>query len=266
MGGENQNCRATVKFTFLGTGTSQGVPVIACSCEVCRSADPRDKRLRSAGLLEQEGRRLVIDTGPDFRQQMLRENVQRLDAILFTHEHKDHVAGLDDVRAFNYAQQEDMPVYADARTLARLQVEFAYAFEMPDYPGVPKLRLNDIAEAPFEAARIKVTPIPVWHGNLPVLGFRFGTFAYLTDAKYIPDASVEKLKGVEVLVLNALRIKPHHSHFTLAEAIEAARNIGAKTTFFTHISHLLGSHEAVSKQLPEGFFLGYDGLSISIPG
>lgn len=255
-----------MRFTFLGTGTSQGVPVIACNCGVCCSADPRDKRLRSAGLLEHEGSRLVIDTGPDFRQQMLRENVQRLDAILFTHEHKDHVAGLDDVRAFNYAQQEDMPIFADARTLARLQVEFAYAFETPDYPGVPKLELNEIGEARFLAAGMTVTPIPVWHGSLPVLGFRFGTFAYLTDASQIPAASLELLRGVEVLVLNALRIKPHHSHFTLEEAIEAARNIGAKATYFTHISHLLGTHAAVSAQLSPGFFLGYDGLTIDLPG
>ncbi|MDP5168940.1 MAG: MBL fold metallo-hydrolase [Bacteroidia bacterium] len=256
--------KTPLQFTFIGTGTSQGVPVIACDCEVCQSVDPKDKRLRSAGLLRAASTCLVIDTGPDFRQQMLREKVKSLDAILFTHQHKDHVAGLDDVRAFNYAQKQDMQIYANEQTIDRLKIEFAYAFDTPDYPGVPKLRVHEISTKPFMAAGMLFQPIPVMHADLPVLGFRIGTFAYITDANVIPPSSMELLRGVEIMVLNALRRNPHHSHFTLFEAVDVVKEINPRQAYFTHISHLLGKHEEVSRELPAGISLAYDGLRIDL--
>lgn len=253
-----------MEFTFLGTGTSQGVPIIACQCEVCRSLNPKDKRLRTAGMIRSASTTVVIDTGPDFRQQMLREEVKQLDAVVFTHQHKDHVAGLDDVRAFNYLQQRDMPIYANEGTIDRLKMEFSYAFGENQYPGVPKLLIEEIDEAPFTVGDIDLQPIPVWHKDMKVLGFRIGTFAYITDANQIPDSSLELLEGVETLVLNALRRRPHYSHFTLAEAIGMATRIGPKQAYFTHISHLLGSHDEVMAELPDGIALAYDGLKIPI--
>lgn len=207
---------------------------------------------------------VVIDTGPDFRQQMLREQVKSLDAVVFTHQHKDHVAGLDDVRAFNYLQQRDMPIYAHDETIDRLKVEFGYAFGETLYPGVPNLSLNEIRSEAFSIGRIELLPVPVWHKDMKVLGFRVGNFAYITDANMIPESSYQLLAGVDTLVLNALRRSPHYSHFSLDEAVTVARKIGAGQTWFTHISHLLGKHEEVSKELPRGINLAWDGLKIDI--
>ena len=249
-----------MKFTFLGTGTSQGVPVIACKCEVCQSKDPYDTRLRTSGLLESSQTTLVFDTGPDFREQMLKHHVEVLDAVVFTHPHRDHVAGLDDVRSYNFLLKRDMPVFASQATIEHLKHEFYYIFDNSDYPGVPKLEIHEIEKDSFTIGDIDLTPIPVMHGKMPVLGFRNGPFAYVTDVNYISPKSFEKLKGVEILVLSALRIKPHHSHYHLEEAIEVAQKIGAEKVYFTHISHLMGLQAEVSKLLPPGIRLAYDGL------
>jgi phosphoribosyl 1,2-cyclic phosphate phosphodiesterase len=253
-----------LKITFLGSGTSQGVPVIACPCEVCQSMDYRDKRLRVSMHIEVEGKSFVIDTGPDFRQQMLRERISRLDAVILTHSHKDHIAGLDDVRAFNYLQQRDMPVYGTKQTLAQVQTEFYYAFEKEKYPGTPQIKLNEISEEPFQINGVDFTPLPVMHMKMPVLGFRVGDFSYITDANFISDNTYQKLKGTQVLVLNALQKDSHPSHFTLAEALEVAKKVGPTQTYFTHISHKLGLHKAIEKELPESVALGYDGLSFTL--
>lgn len=253
-----------MKITCLGTGTSQGVPVIGCGCEVCRSLDYRDKRLRSSVHIEVNGISLVIDTGPDFRQQMLREGIQRLDAVVFTHSHKDHTAGLDDVRAYNFKQNMDMPVYGTRPVLEQLKVEFSYAFSDKKYPGIPQLKLHDLTEGEFEIHGVKIIPLPVMHLRLPVLGFRIGPFAYITDANEIPAETFGKLKGVKVLILNALQHEKHVSHFNLDEAVEVALKVGAEKTYFTHISHKLGLHKTVENELPGTIFLGYDGLAISL--
>jgi len=254
-----------VTITFLGTGTSQGVPVIACGCEVCTSADPRDNRLRSSILVEGEGKVIVIDSGPDFRQQMLREKVQHLDAIVFTHEHKDHIAGMDDIRAFNYKQNAPINVYADTRVQNALKREYPYIFdELIRYPGIPEITIHTIDDAPFTVGNIGFTPIEVMHYKLPVKGFRIHDFTYITDAKTIADAEKEKIKGSKTLVINALQKQKHISHFTLDEAIAFAEEIGAEKTYFTHISHRLGRHEVISKDLPLNIELAYDGLRISI--
>ena len=253
-----------MKVTFLGTGTSQGVPVIACGCEVCQSRNPHDKRLRTSVLIEAEGKTLVIDSGPDFRYQMLRANVQHLDAILFTHEHKDHVAGLDDVRAFNYKQQEPMDIYAVERVQQSLKREFAYVFSEFKYPGIPQLNLHTIDNHPFFIGSLQVTPIQVMHYKLPVLGFRIGDFTYITDAKTIAPAEVEKIKGSKVVVINALQKQTHISHFTFDEAIAFAKTLDAEKVFFTHISHRLGLHHDIMGELPQGIELAYDMLEFEI--
>lgn len=254
-----------MKITFLGTGTSQGVPVIACSCEVCCSADTYDKRLRSSVLIETNDKTFVIDSGPDFRYQLLRNDVKRLDAIIFTHEHKDHVAGLDDVRAFNYVQQCPMDVYAHKRVQEALKREFHYIFTETYLPGLPKINLLDISkENTFFIGETSIIPIEVLHYKLPVLGFRIGDFAYITDAKTISDEEKEKLNGVKILVINSLQKEYHHSHFTLEEALSFAKTINAKHTYLTHISHKLGKHSTVSSELPQGISLAYDGLSIML--
>lgn len=252
-----------MKVTFLGTGTSQGVPVIGCNCEVCQSLDYRDKRLRSSVHIELGNQSFVIDTGPDFRQQMLRERTQRLDFVLFTHSHKDHTAGLDDVRAYNFKQDMDMPLYGSAQVLNQLKTEYYYAFLEKKYPGTPQLQLNEIDETPFTVNKIEITPLPVTHLQMPVLGFRVGDFSYITDANYIPDETFKRLIGTKVLVLNALQKEPHISHFNLQEAISVAQKIGANSTYFTHISHKLGLHKEISESLPENIALAYDGLVIS---
>jgi len=253
-----------LKVTFLGTGTSQGVPVIGCDCEVCRSLDYRDKRLRVSVFIEVDGKNLVIDTGPDFRQQMLRERVKNLDAVLFTHSHKDHIAGLDDVRAFNFLQKKGMPIYGTSHTFEQVRREYYYAFDGEKYPGIPVLNLHEITGAEFSIDGIKITPLPVMHMKMPVLGFRIGDFSYITDANFIPEETFEKLKGTKVLVLNALQKDSHVSHFTLEEAIVQAKKISAEKTFFTHISHKMGLHQQVSKELPEGIALAHDGLSVTL--
>lgn len=238
--------------------------MIGCECEVCRSLDYRDKRLRVSVHLEIGGKSLVIDSGPDFRQQMLRERIKSLDAVLFTHAHKDHIAGLDDVRAFNFLQKKGMPVYGTSSTLEHVKKEFYYAFEGEKYPGIPVLNLHEISEVDFFLDGINVTPLPVMHLKMPVLGFRVGDFSYITDANFIPDETVKKLKGTKVLVLNALQKDPHVSHFTLDEAVVQAKKIGAEQTYFTHISHKMGLHNQVSKELPAGVALAHDGLTITL--
>jgi phosphoribosyl 1,2-cyclic phosphate phosphodiesterase len=253
-----------LNVTFLGTGTSQGVPVIGCTCDVCQSLDFRDKRLRSSVHLEVDGQSFVIDTGPDFRQQMLRENIKRLDAVIFTHAHRDHTAGLDDVRAYNFLQHMHMPVYGTAETLRQLRQDFAYIFEAENYPGLPRLDLRTISEEPFTINSVNVIPIPVTHLQLPVLGFRIGNFAYITDANAIPDASYEKLSGVNTLVLNALQHDHHISHFNLQEAIHVVKKINPVKAYFTHISHKLGLHKIVQESLPENISLAYDGLTLQL--
>jgi len=255
-----------VRITFLGTGTSQGVPVIACPCPICHSADPRDKRLRASVLIETERGNIVIDTGPDFRYQMLRQNVLELDAILFTHNHKDHIAGLDDVRAYNYFQQQPMDVYASTETQDALRREFKYIFDNADYPGVPQLSLHTITNQPFRVlGGIDIMPVRVLHYKLEVFGFRIGDFTYITDANHIAPEEIQKIKGSKILVLNALRKEPHISHFTLEEAIDMARHIGAEKTYFTHISHQLGFHHEEEPLLPENMHLAYDGLQLTMP-
>lgn len=251
-------------ITFLGTGTSQGVPVIGCDCPVCRSVDFRDKRLRVSVHVEVAGKSFVIDTGPDFRQQVLRERIRRLDAVLFTHEHKDHTAGLDDVRSYNFLQGHDMPVYARPSVLDQLRREFAYVFAEKKYPGVPRLHLHEIQNEPFTVEGIPVTPIEVQHLRLPVYGFRIGDFAYVTDANFIADEELAKLRGTKVLVLNALQQTAHPSHFTLAEALEIVERVGPERAYFTHLSHKMGLHREVEARLPSHVRLGFDGLRVEV--
>lgn len=251
-----------MKITFLGTGTSQGVPVIACECPTCMSTDPHDNRLRTSLLLESDGVTLLFDAGPDFRQQMLREKVRKVDAILITHEHKDHIAGMDDVRAFNYKSQDAVDIYAEERVQKAIKKEFSYVFSEYQYPGIPRMRLNDIPDYSFILKGMVVTPVRVRHMNMEIYGFRIGDFAYITDANYIPEQSKEKLFGVKYLVINALRKEKHISHFSLREAIDFIREISPRKAFITHISHQMGLHKDVSEELPPGIMLAYDGLSL----
>ena len=249
-----------MKITFLGTGTSQGVPVIACECKVCKSTDKRDNRLRVSVMVETKGKVIVIDSGPDFRYQMLRAGVKHLDAIVFTHEHKDHVAGMDDVRAFNFKQQREVDVYAHPRVQDALKREFSYIFSTHKYPGIPRVILNSINEDPFDVGGVNFIPIQTMHFKLPVLGFRIGDFTYITDAKTISPEEKLKIMGSKILVLNALQREDHISHLTLEEALELARDIGAGHTYLTHISHRLGRHSDVEPELPVNVSLAYDGL------
>ena len=252
-----------MKVTFLGTGTSQGVPVIACPCNVCASSDPRDNRLRSSILISDEkAGNIVIDTTPDFRYQMLRAQVKRLEAVVITHSHKDHIAGMDDIRAFNYFQQQPIDIYASDYSQDVIMREFSYAFADFKYPGIPELNLQQIGNEPFFVNGLKFTPVNVLHHKMPVLGFRFGDFTYITDANFIAQEEKEKIRGSKVLVLNALRREKHISHFTLDEAIELGRELEVPQVLFTHISHQLGLHAEVEPMLPEGMHLAYDGLEI----
>ena len=253
-----------MKITFLGTGTSQGVPIIACQCPICVSNNPKDNRLRSSVLVETIDGNLVIDSGPAFRQQMLRQKVDDLRALIFTHGHKDHTAGMDDIRAFNYILQKPIDIYADETTIKVLKKDFDYAFSDKKYPGVPELNVHEIKNQAFNIGVTSITPIEVLHYKLPVYGFRINDFTYITDANFIADIEKEKIKGSKILVLNALRKEPHISHFSLSEAIALAQEIGAEQTYFTHISHQLGLHDEVQSQLPENIYLAYDGLTIEI--
>lgn len=238
--------------------------MIGCDCEVCTSPDRHDKRLRSSILVQSAKTSLVVDTGPDFRYQMLREKVRHLDAVIFTHPHKDHLAGLDDIRAFNFFSKRPMEVYADSLTEEAVRRDFYYAFSDTKYPGIPELNLNTITLEPFMAGDIPVTPVLVWHLKMPVMGFRFGPFTYITDANRIDALEKEKIKGSEVIVLNALRRKAHISHFNLEEAIALVQELEIPEAYFTHISHQLGLHAEVEQHLPEGMHLAYDGLVVEI--
>ncbi|WKN43962.1 MBL fold metallo-hydrolase [Tunicatimonas pelagia] len=253
-----------MKVTFLGTGTSQGVPVIGCSCEVCTSVDFRDKRLRTSVHIEVNGKSIIIDSGPDFRQQVLANRIRQLDALVFTHEHKDHTAGMDDVRSFNFLQQRSMPVYAHPRVQESLKREFSYVFAEKKYPGVPQIDLHSIGLAPFQAAGVTLQPVEVMHYKLPVLGFRVHDFTYITDAKTIAEEEKEKIRGSKVLVLNALQKQPHISHFTLDEALAMVEELQPKQAYFTHLSHRMGTHRNVEKELPGNVQIAYDGLTITV--
>jgi phosphoribosyl 1,2-cyclic phosphate phosphodiesterase len=251
-----------VKITFLGTGTSQGVPVIACDCKTCMSDDPHDKRLRTSLLLENDDNVILFDAGPDFRQQMLRANVRRLDAIILTHEHKDHIAGMDDVRAFNYKSQSAIDIYAEEIVQEAVRREYAYVFAEKKYPGVPQMRLHQINDYPFIINGTVIIPVRVHHMNLGIYGFRIGNFAYITDASYIPEESKEKLIGVKYLVINALRKEKHIAHLNLREALDFIREISPRKAFITHISHQMGLDKQVAKELPPGVMLAFDGLNV----
>ncbi|RLD23687.1 MAG: MBL fold metallo-hydrolase [Bacteroidetes bacterium] len=253
-----------MKVTFLGTGTSQGVPVIACTCPVCRSIDFKDKRLRSSIHLQTNSTSIIIDIGPDFRQQVLRENIPLLDAILLTHEHKDHTAGLDDVRSYNFKQNKDMPVYGRKEVLQQLQTEFGYIFSDIKYPGVPSVDLKEITNNKFSIDGLIIEPVEVMHYKLPVFGFKIGDFAYVTDAKTISETEKSKLKGLDVLVLNALQKEAHISHLTLSEAIELIKELEPKKTYLTHISHNLGLSRDILPTLPDNVHLAYDGLKFEV--
>ena len=236
--------------------------MIGCDCEVCISTDKKDKRLRSSILVQSPTTTLIVDTGPDFRYQMLRQKIKHLDAVVYTHPHKDHLAGLDDVKAFNFLHKKPMNLYANSLTEEALRRDFYYAFSDTKYPGIPELNLNTITLERFMVGDIPVTPILVWHLKMPVLGFRFGNFTYITDANRIDESEMEKIKGSEVLVLNALRKQKHISHFTLGEGIDLVQELKIPTAYFTHISHQLGLHADVEAELPTGIHLAYDGLQL----
>jgi len=253
-----------LKVTFLGTGTSQGVPVIACRCRVCTSTDVRDNRLRSSIHIAQNNNSFVIDSGPDFRQQMLRSKIVDLTALIFTHEHKDHVAGMDDIRAFNYILEKKIDVYASQRVQDALKREFPYIFQDFKYPGVPQVNLHLIENKPFTIEGLEFIPIEVMHYKLPIFAYRFHDFSYVTDANFISEEEKEKIKGSEILVLNALRREKHVSHYNLEEALQLIEELKPGKTYLTHISHQLGLHTEVEKELPENVFLAYDGLELEV--
>lgn len=260
------------KITFLGTGTSQGIPMIGCSCNVCKSPDPKDNRLRTSALVEHNGFRILIDCGPDFRQQMLRAGISDLDAVILTHQHKDHTGGLDDIRAFNYFRQEAFPIYAEPIVQESLKMEYSYAFAEHKYPGVPEYALHTIDENPFEITKllpdgstssITITPIRVYHYRLPILGFRIDNMAYITDGSSIPATEFAKLQGVELFIVNTVRKEKHISHFSLPEALEVIEKVGAQRNYLTHMSHQLGTHAQLCSILPKKVEPAYDGLCVS---
>ncbi|KXK37291.1 MAG: MBL fold metallo-hydrolase [Saprospiraceae bacterium] len=255
-----------MRVTFLGTGTSQGIPVIGCSCSVCTSTDDRDRRLRTSAAVEKDGKVIVIDVGPDFRQQMLTNHIGRIDAVLITHEHNDHVTGLDDIRPYNFMQSMKIPVYGLGRVLENIESRFPYIFDKDPYPGAPGVMTHIVkADHPFKISTgIEVIPVPVMHGDLPIIGYRIDSFAYITDASYISESSKKILRNLDILVLNALRYKKHHSHFNFDEAIEMAQLIGAQKTYFTHISHEMETYEAILQKCPSGIYPAYDGLTLEI--
>jgi phosphoribosyl 1,2-cyclic phosphate phosphodiesterase len=251
-----------MKFTFLGTGTSQGIPLIGCSCAVCLSADARDKRLRSSLLVQSDTATVLIDAGPDLRQQLLRANINDIDAIVITHEHQDHTAGLDEVRAINFLQNHSIPVYASVRVQSRLKEQYSYIFTNSNYPGIPQIELLTLPSTDFMIGDITLTPLHLQHASMPVTCFRMGSFTYITDANHIPAKEKEKIRGTQHLVLNALRHKIHHSHFTLNEALALADELGSDKAYFTHISHQLGRHKEVEASLPPNRYLAFDSLEI----
>ncbi len=254
-----------MKITILGTGTSQGIPVIGCDCEVCLSSNPKDKRLRTSILVSHQNKNIVVDVGPDFRQQMLRANIENVHAVLLTHEHNDHIIGLDDVRPLNFRYNKNMPIYATEQVQADLKNRFSYVFAENPYPGAPRLELHTIVkDTPFEIENIPIIPIETMHGNLPVLGFRFGDFTYLTDAKTFTNKELGKIKGTKTLVLSALHREPHHSHLSLTEALELIKILQPEQTYLTHLSHRMGLATTVEKLLPQGVSLAYDGLIINL--
>lgn len=251
-----------IKITFLGTGTSQGVPVIACECPVCLSDNPKDNRTRSALMVETNNNTMVIDAGPDFRQQMLREKVNHLDAILLSHEHKDHIAGMDDVRAFNFRSHSPIDIYAEERVQNAVRKEYSYVFSEIQYPGVPRMALHDVTKYDLNIKGDIVVPLRVFHYRLPIVGYRIGNVAYITDANYIPEETKEKIIGVKYLVINALRKEKHISHFCLREALDFINEISPRKAFITHIGHEMGKHDDVSKELPANVVLAWDGLKV----
>jgi len=255
-----------MKITVLGSGTSQGVPVIACDCEVCISENPKDARLRSSVMIEEDGQTFVIDTGPDFRQQMLREKVEKVDAIIYTHEHKDHVAGMDDVRAYNYKWKKDVEIYCTQRVNEALHREFPYVFSDYRYPGVPSVNINIIENKEFEINGVKILPIEAMHYKLPIFGFRIKNFVYLTDISSISEKEKEKMKNTDLLILDALRRKPHISHLTLEQALELINELKPKRALLTHISHYMGKYDDLLKELPSNIDLSYDGQTIILNG
>jgi len=246
----------------MGTGTSSGVPMLGCGCEVCTSPDAKDKRYRSSIYVEYEGLKLLVDCGPDFRSQMLREDIRHIDAILLTHNHKDHTGGLDDVRSFNYFEKRAFPIYCEEYVQESLRQEYSYAFAENPYPGAPQYELHTISDAPFKIDGVEIIPVRALHFTLPVLGYRFGKFGYLTDASKISEESIEKFRGVETFVINAIRFTRHISHFTLEQALEVAAKVGAKRTLLTHLSHQLPRHSELCKILPSGVEPAFDGLCI----
>jgi phosphoribosyl 1,2-cyclic phosphate phosphodiesterase len=253
-----------LKVTFLGTGTSQGIPLIGCNCEVCRSLDFRDKRLRTSIHLEVNGKSFIIDSGPDFRQQVLRARITKLDALIFTHEHKDHTAGLDDIRSFNFFQKKNMPIYGTQKVLSQIRKEFSYAFTEFKYPGIPLIDVIEIENKAFEIEGVSFLPIEVMHFKLPVFGYRVGDFSYITDANSITDNELKKIEGSKVIVLNALQKTEHVSHFTLDEAVDLLKELKPEKAYLTHVSHRMGLHKEVEQELPDFIKFAYDGLKISI--
>jgi len=250
--------------TFLGTGTSHGIPVIGCGCEVCTSLDFRDKRLRTSIHIEVDGKSIVVDSGPDFRQQMLQTHIKKLDALLFTHEHKDHIAGLDDIRAFNFWQHKAIPVYAHKRVIDKIQKEYDYIFTEKKYPGIPEIDVKEITNTPFSIEDVTITPVEVMHYKLPVFGFRIKDFTYITDAKTISETELEKVKGSKVIVLNALQKAEHISHLNLEEAIALIEKLQPEKAYLTHMSHKMGLTRDVTRELPPHVHFAYDGLKIHL--